>query len=738
MLAHAASYYSRAVKTPKLTLLPSWDLPYLHLLPSSPSHQSFAPLLLRIWMTAMMRYERTLLCNSGLFIQDEVDIQPETTISNHAISDLHPPPPSESDGSITNATTHPSHIVNLEANDTPCTPVVRSCTPSSEADETLLCSVDPTSSSQGYGKVKSLDSPTVSACAAPSKDLLTAFAVELSPAATKKSHSSVSYPIPSDCFRQIVGLVLSFALVDQRSNIVPAVPSISQLDFPCDEQGTPILTQHIREDLLRIVQIETEIVTQRRAALDSLQRFLDGNKPTQSTQCKNSSTYLPGCEQFLCRNLEAEESWHLYMSAILSMTQRLTTCPIPAPSISSPSPSTVTERVPTLPVTSKHSIDGALADESASLDGDDEEETRRILRGLSKEAQAKALALQKKLKAMREQGRGCQLPKNDRQKNQDEDVYQRLLPVRDTGVRNMKCSSDSNTLPSTDRPTHRHQIPSVSPIRSVIKGDDLTEKVAKDFTPHDNLESKNYLITSTSFTKDRKRAAYEAWIAKRQYEKLVQANKHSVSPTDAKIEERVVGSTLFGPRFSSRRSCILLPPPSQSAERHTSNTLCADTGKESKRPVVRGSSLHSPVKASTPTTPNKTGTPRMTVFSTTVTTLTKPKTSAKAVVVSQKLPSPSKQVRVPMKNPLIPPANVTDEVGPWGPRVTRTRPLPPKENNSPRIPTRQTAVSKNTAGHFQRVPLRAVQNAASPSKIDHTARRSEVARCIQHLEWPCV
>lgn len=79
--------------------------------------------------------------------------------------------------------------------------------------------------------------------------------------------------------RKIVGLILSLSVIKRTAPepIQIAKPSKPHFVFPAlpvNADGVPILTARIREDIAKIVQMETDIIEKRRAALNQLEHFL--------------------------------------------------------------------------------------------------------------------------------------------------------------------------------------------------------------------------------------------------------------------------------------------------------------------------------------------------------------------------------------------------------------------------------------------------------------------------------
>lgn len=389
--------------------------------------------------------------------------------------------------------------------------------------------------------------------------------------------------------RKIVGLILSFSVIKRTAPepiqiATPSKPHLVFPAFPVNAYGVPILTARIREDIAKIVQMETDIIEKRRAALKQLEHFLlqrekIGGSGTDEWQDQEvgeiNSPRLSGCEQFWSNNLDAEEPWHTYIGNILSTIRQIPTPaagPVMVPA--SASVSVLTSAKPAFD--QKNTVQPA---ETAGLViSEPAVNSAKLLCNLSKEAQQKALKLQKKLKTMREEERsGRQV---DRKDGGEGIARQRLLPYKkDVG-------DDAPSVRNAVQHIQLHQ----------YKGKVRQLAVEAEVRP---------LQPSAV---DKKRAAYEAWLAKRAYEKLIKVDKQQAPSMPRKPEERILaipGASHIVERPSSSEREPIQVPSMPGAKTTSAAWTISNTPTPSVPPTpVKQTIQVTPMKTAMPSTPN--------------------------------------------------------------------------------------------------------------------------------------
>ncbi|KAF9810269.1 hypothetical protein IEO21_07037 [Rhodonia placenta] len=549
--------------------------------------------------------------------------------------------------------------------------------------------------------------------AAPSEDL-TLVGPELSLAIAIHSGTKTAFPrapSTSECVRKIVGLILSLSVIKRTAPepIQIAKPSKPHFVFPAlpvNADGVPILTARIREDIAKIVQMETDIIEKRRAALNQLEHFLIqrekiGGSGTDEWQDQEvgeiNSPRLSGCEQFWSNNLDAEEPWHTYIGNILSTIRQIPTPaadPVMVPASASVPALTSVKLVSVQKdtvqparteglVISEPAVNSALVDELASVDNDEDgDDMHKLLCNLSKEAQQKALTLQKKLKTMREEERsGRQVERKD---GGEGIARQRLLPYKKVG------GDDAPSVHNAVQHIQLHQYgaPAADP-SNVAPGLTMCGSASRGKVRQLAVEAEVRPLQPSAV--DKKRAVYEAWLTKRAYEKLIKVDKQQAPSMPRKPEQRTLaipGASHIAERLSSSEREPIQVPSMPGAKATSAAWTISNTPTPSVPPTpVKQTIQITPISTATPSTPNANST------------------------------TPGKVVASPTKPPVH---------KPWGPCVDRARAaMTAKENLQADVSGKQEARKKApdadsfaTRGLQFRAPLRPITNILGASAND--------------------
>ncbi|CCL98452.1 uncharacterized protein FIBRA_00450 [Fibroporia radiculosa] len=435
--------------------------------------------------------------------------------------------------------------------------------------------------------------------------------ISVSSAQQTDSPPEIPSPDASKSLHKIVGIILSFVAEQQlepASIRATAYDAMLAPEFPHDKHNAPMFTDSIFLDLFELVKAESEALARRHSVVEQLLALLNLHAPLPRIQEQSGVHDTLTCRanflQFTSRTLVEEQAWHKYMGTVLTTVAHIA---LDAPSsVKYPTLAASPDISPSPPPEPASEIRLTLPKESVSPDDTNNAEDERDIhiQVLSQEAQRKSTELQRKLRTMGEERVRHSL---DGAAAFDQETREVL--------RNLDQDTKNNDSSTNSEVTKRRYHSRCSSTTSISLPQESNKAGARRFSTGDRIRLGRYSPTVSSKSEspnhtcaaaEKRRTAFDSWLSKRAYDKLVVDNKPSASfsPTNTRSSAPPVSWRNISVNRTASTSALPMRPPSTPPTISVARSATVETMFNDKVATPRRSTFSARSKQMPPSSPS--------------------------------------------------------------------------------------------------------------------------------------